>query len=168
MQYRSPLASEAPTPRRGSRARNLAAGGSLVIAALVLGGGLAAADLTRILSARSVQPQVLQHVVQRQLQALAHENAGEAFALADVALRTQFGTAEAFLATVRAEYPMLMHPASVLYLKPESDGSIAMQKVRLTDVDGAAWSLTYLLNRTGDQWKISGCVVTPEGRQVLT
>jgi hypothetical protein len=41
--------------------------------------------------------------------------------------------------------------------------------VRLTDDQGSSWSLTYLLNRTqDDQWKISGCVVTPEGRQVLT
>nr|WP_236600104.1 DUF4864 domain-containing protein [Ramlibacter alkalitolerans] len=111
----------------------------------------------------------MQQVVQQQLQALSHQNAGEAFALADTDLRTQFGTPEAFLETVRDQYPMLMHPASLLFLKPETDGSIAMQKVRLTDDEGSSWSLTYLLNRQHDnQWRISGCVVTPEGRQVLT
>jgi hypothetical protein len=154
-------------PRR-RRARNAAAGWSLVFAAVLLGGGFAA-DLPQSLAQRSVAPQALQQVVQKQLQALSHENAGEAFALADADLRTQFGTPEAFLETVREQYPMLMHPASVLFLKPSTDGSIAMQKVRLTDDDGASWSLTYLLNRQQDnQWKISGCVVTPEGRQVLT
>jgi hypothetical protein len=113
--------------------------------------------------------QVVQQVVQQQLQALATQDAMQAFALADNQMRTQFGSAEAFLTTVREQYPMLMHPASVLYLKPETDGSVAMQKVRLTDEEGSSWSLTYLLNREKDnQWRISGCVVTPEGKRVLT
>ncbi|MEJ8836653.1 DUF4864 domain-containing protein [Ramlibacter sp. AN1133] len=169
MQYPPTLVPETPTPQhRRRRARNAAAGWSLVFAAVLLG-GVFAADLPQSLAVRSVAPQVLQQVVQQQLQALSHENAGEAFALADADLRTQFGTPEAFLETVREQYPMLMHPASVLFLKPSTDGSIAMQKVRLTDDAGSSWSLTYLLNRQqDDQWKISGCVVTPEGRQVLT
>lgn len=170
MQYPIALSSqESPAQRRRRRARRLVAGWSLVFSALALGGGLAAAGLPHVWGTHSASPQVLQQVVQRQLHALARENAGEAFALADAGLRTQFGSPEAFLATVRDEYPMLMHPASVLFLKPETDGSYAMQKVRLTDEDGASWSLTYLLNRQqDDQWRISGCVVTPEGRQVLT
>lgn len=159
-----------PLPRqpRRQRARNTAAAWSLAFAAVLLG-GLAAADLQQPPAARSVSPQALQLVVQQQMQALAEQNAVAAFALADGGLRTQFGSAEAFLATVREQYPMLMHPASVLFLKPETDGMIAMQKVRLTDEEGSAWSLTYLLNRQPDnQWRISGCVVTPQGRQVLT
>jgi hypothetical protein len=157
----------APAPRR-RRARNIAAAWSLLFAAVLLGGGFAA-DLPQSVTEHRVPPQALQQVVQKQLQALAKEDAGSAFALADPDLRTQFGTAEAFLQTVREQYPMLMHPARVLFLKPETDGSIAMQKVRLTDDEGSSWSLTYLLNRQQDnQWKISGCVVTPEGKQVLT
>jgi hypothetical protein len=161
-----PSCAEPARPRR--RARNAAAAWSLLFAAILLGGGFAA-DLPQTVTVRPVSPQVVQQVVQQQLTALSSENAGEAFALADQDLRTQFGTAEAFLATVREQYPMLLHPASVLFLKPETDGTIAMQKVRVTDKDGAAWSLTYLLNRQQDnQWRISGCVVTPEGRQILT
>jgi len=165
----SPLAEPSHGHTRRRRARNTAAGWSLVCAA-VLFGGVVAADLPQSLAHHhSVAPQALQHVVQQQLQALSHQNAGAAFALADSDLRTQFGTAEAFLQTVREEYPMLMHPASLLFLKPSTDGTVAMQKVRLTDEEGASWSLTYVLNRQQDnQWKISGCIVTPEGRQVLT
>jgi hypothetical protein len=157
-----------PPEVRRRRARQAAAAWSIVFAAVLLGGGVAA-GLPQALTHSSVSPQVLQQVVERQLQALEHQNAGEAFALADTELRTQFGTPEAFLETVREQYPMLMQPASVLFLKPATDGTVAMQKVRLTDQEGSAWSLTYLLNRQKDnQWRISGCVVTPEGRQVLT
>ncbi|GAB3652711.1 DUF4864 domain-containing protein [Ramlibacter alkalitolerans] len=168
MQYPPSLLPASRPQQHRRRARNAAAGWSLVFAAVVLG-GVFAADLPQNLAQRSAAPQALQQVVQQQLQALSHQNAGEAFALADTDLRTQFGTPEAFLETVRDQYPMLMHPASLLFLKPETDGSIAMQKVRLTDDEGSSWSLTYLLNRQHDnQWRISGCVVTPEGRQVLT
>jgi hypothetical protein len=150
------------------RVRNLVAGWSLVFAAGLMGVGLAA-HLPPPARHGTIVSHALQQVVQQQLLALAHENAGEAFALADTDLRTQFGSPEAFLQTVREQYPMLMHPASVLFLKPATDGTIAMQKVRLTDEEGTSWSLTYLLNRQQDnQWRISGCVVTPEGRQVLT
>jgi hypothetical protein len=154
------------TARQG--VRSPAAAWSLVFSA-VLFTGLFMSEPPQAASPRASSPQVVQQVVQQQLQALATEDAGRAFALADPDLRTQFGNAETFLATVREQYPMLLKPASTLFLKPETDGSIAMQKVRITDVNGSSWSLTYLLNRQqDDQWRISGCVVTPEGRQILT
>jgi hypothetical protein len=166
VQYPVSLPARAVPLRR--RSPKAAFAWSLAFAA-VLFGGVFAAGLPQGMPHPGVAPQVLQQVVQQQLQALAHENAGAAFALADTDLRSQFGTPEAFLDTVREQYPMLMHPASVLFLKPQTDGSIAMQKVRLTDEEGSSWSLTYLLNRQeGNQWKIAGCVVTPEGKRVLT
>jgi len=136
----------------------------------VLGGAVFASN-PQLGSAPAAQPanQVVRQVVEQQLHAFAAQDAMQAFALADHDLRTQFGTADAFLSTVREQYPMLMHPASVLFLKPETDGTVALQKVRLADEEGSSWTLTYLLNREGDnQWRISGCLVTAEGRQVLT
>jgi hypothetical protein len=141
----------------------------MVFGAVLLGGVFAFGLPHAVATASAASPQMLQEVVRRQLDALSKQDAGQAFALADPDLRTQFGSAETFLATVRDQYPMLMHPASLLFLKPETDGTIAMQKVRLVDDDGSSWSLTYLLDRQQDnQWRIAGCVVTPEGKQILT
>lgn len=166
-----PYATAPDTPLRRERRQGLrspATAWSLVFAA-VLAGGLFASEPPRATAPRAASVQVVQQVVQQQLQALSAHDATRAFALADPELRTQFGTADSFLQTVRDEYPMLMQPASVLFLKPESDGTVAMQKVRITDVEGSSWSLTYLLNRQQDnQWRISGCLVTPEGKQILT
>ena len=164
-----------PTPRdftlraRRRHRHGVAAAAWSVLFGTVLLGGVFFSDLPHAAAAKTASPQVLQQVVEQQLHALAKQDAGQAFALADPDLRTQFGTAETFLATVRDQYPMLMHPAHLLFLKPETDGTIAMQKVRLTDDNGGSWSLTYLLNRQQDnQWRIAGCVVTAEGKQVLT
>jgi hypothetical protein len=141
---------------------------SLLFSAVLMG-AVYAFDPPQRTPSRAAASQVVQQVVQQQMRALATQDAMQAFSLADTDLRLQFGTADAFLATVREQYPMLLHPASVLFLKPETDGTIAMQKVRVTDEDGTSWSLTYLLNRQQDnQWRISGCLVTPQGRQILT
>ena len=145
-----------------------AASWSLLFSALLMG-AVYASGPPRATPSRAAASQVVQQVVQQQLQALAAQDAMQAFALADNDLRTHFGTADAFLATVREQYPMLMHASSVLFLKPETDGTIALQKVRMSDEDGSSLTLTYLLNRQQDnQWRISGCLVTPQGRQVMT
>ncbi|MBC5782081.1 DUF4864 domain-containing protein [Ramlibacter sp. USB13] len=156
-------------PRHRRPRAGVALAWSLLFSA-VLGGAVFASDPAHLrVPGEADNVQVVRTVVQQQLAAFANEDALQAFALADTDLRTQFGTAEAFLATVREQYPMLMHPTSVLFLKPETDGRIALQRVRVADEEGSSWTLTYLLNREGGrQWRISGCVVTPEGRQILT
>ena len=152
--------------RRGLRSP--AATWSLVFSAILMG-GVILSEPPQAAAPRHVPTQMVQQVVQQQLAALAKQDANSAFALADPDLRTQFGNAETFLATVKEQYPMLMQASSMLFLKPETDGTIAVQKVRISDEGGSAWSLTYLLNRQQDhQWRISGCVVTPEGKQILT
>lgn len=156
----------AASPSRLPRSKTATAW-SLLFSAVLLG-AVFASDLPQAAAPKSLKPEVVQRVVEQQLHALALEDAASAFALADPVMRTQFGNAETFLATVREKYPMLVRPASVLYLKPETDGTVAMQRVRVTDDKGAAWSLTYLLNRQqDDQWRISGCVVTAEGPRIV-
>lgn len=168
MQYSIPTSPSAPKRGRRGALRSPATAWSLIFTA-VLFAGVFTSEPPQAAAPRAAAVEVVQQVVQQQLQALSAQDATRAFALADPDLRTQFGTADSFLQTVREQYPMLMQPASVLFLKPETDGSIAMQKVRITDVEGSSWSLTYLLNRQQDnQWRISGCVVTSEGKQILT
>lgn len=158
-----------PSQPPSRRARHAGVAWSLLFSAMLVGAVFASDPPQAAPTTQGASVQRVRQVVEQQMHAFASQDAMQAFALADQDLRTQFGTADAFLATVREQYPMLMHPTSVLFLKSETDGSIAMQKVRIADEEGSSWTLTYLLNRHGDdQWRISGCVVTPEGRQILT
>lgn len=170
MQHLSLSSPASPFSRPERRHRRGAALAWSLVFSAVLGGAVFASGPDRAAPVREVAgPPMVQKVVEQQLSALAAQDALQAFALADQDLRSQFGTAEAFLTAVREQYPMLLHPVSLLFLKPETDGRIALQKVRLSDQEGSAWTLTYLLHRQqDDQWRISGCVVTPEGRQIVT
>ena len=166
MQYLPSSLAQRTRRRRGWR--SVTATWSLAFSAVLMG-AVYASDPQSPAGGKAASVQVVQQVVQQQLQAVATQDAMQAFALADNDTRTRFGTADAFLATVRERYPMMAHPSSVLFLKPRTDGTVALQKVRVADEDGGAWTLTYLLERQNDnQWRISGCVVTPEGRQIVT
>lgn len=151
-----------PATERPSRLRSPSTALALLCASVVLG-----AALSVELPSTRPDPAGVREVVQQQLQALAAHDAGTAFALADPGLRTRFGNADEFLAMLRAQYPMVVHPSSVLFLKPQSDGAVALQKVRLTDADGSGWMVTYVLNREGERWLISACMVMPDTPQVM-
>jgi hypothetical protein len=117
----------------------------------------------------SSDAQSVRQVVQQQLQAFAANDAQRAFALADPGIRSKFESADQFMAMVRSQYPMVHRPATVLFLKPEADGATVFQRVRLTDTGGTGWVATYLLHRQKDrQWRISACVVVPDGPRLST
>ena len=102
-------------------------------------------------------------VVQGQLDALARDDAAKAFSFAAPLVRNRLGTAERFMAMVRAGYPVVYRPASVGFLVPQRlpDGTV-VQRVRMTDARGQAWLAVYTLVqlKTRD-WRISGCDVQP-------
>lgn len=134
--------------------------------ALLLTGLLMGTVITADVSAPPDEAGV-QQAVARQLRALAAEDARSAYALTNDGLRAQFANAEAFLDTLRTEYPMVVDPISVLFMKPHSDGQMAMQKVRLTDSEGMAWLVTYLLERKDGRWLISGTLIESDGLRIL-
>ena len=108
-------------------------------------------------------------VVEGQLAALASDDAGKAFSFAAPNVRQSVGSAERFMAMVRAHYPAIYRPTSTAFIKPESygesdpQGNQAIQRVHLRDDEGNAWVATYSLRRQSDKtWRITGCKVVPD------
>jgi hypothetical protein len=103
---------------------------------------------------------IVREVVQGQLDALARDDADKAFSYAAPNVRQAVGTANGFLAMVRAGYPVVYRPASVAFLKPEGQGNQVIQRVHMLDADGDSWLAIYSLQRQTDKaWRITGCVV---------
>lgn len=97
--------------------------------------------------------------VQAQLAAFAADDADKAFSYAAPKVREALGTAAGFMAMVRQAYPVVYRPASVAFLKPESQDGQVIQRVQMVDASGDAWLAIYSLQREGSSWLISGCVV---------
>ena len=139
------------------RALVLASAGAYAFASMSAQAGLSARDADNVRLA-----------VQSQLAALAANDAERAFSLASPDVQQSFGGPRQFLAMVRAQYPMVQKPAAVSFTRPESVGDRVMQRVNITDENGAPWLVTYLLRRDGDKrWRISACVVAPAHRHVV-
>lgn len=105
-------------------------------------------------------------VVQEQLEAFAADDATKAFSYAAPNVRRMMGSAERFMAMVRNGYPVVYRPASVAFLKPESQDAQAVQRVQMTDASGDSWLAIYTLEQqTSKAWRITGCtLVTNKGR----
>src|SRR4051812_41277878 len=58
-------------------------------------------------------------IIEAQLAAFSADDAEVAFSFASDAIRKTFGTADKFLAMVKASYPVVYRPASVLFLDAE-------------------------------------------------
>jgi hypothetical protein len=107
-------------------------------------------------------------VVEQQLDAFARDDARRAFALATSGIRARFGTAEAFMAMVRADYPVVYRPRRVDFDKPVVLEGEIMQPVRMIDAEGATWMALYPMQRQANgSWRINGCQLARlAGRQV--
>lgn len=131
----------------------------------LLGPGLgAAADALPAADTAAVRA-----AVQGQLDAFAADDAARAFSFAAPNVRSRMGTAERFLAMVRAGYPVVYRPASVAFLVPQvlPDGTV-VQRAQMTDARGEAWLATYTLQRQKDRsWRISGCDVQAARGRVI-
>ncbi|AYQ28907.1 MULTISPECIES: DUF4864 domain-containing protein [unclassified Polaromonas] len=99
-------------------------------------------------------------VVQSQLDALAKDDAAKAFSFAAPNVRKAVGTADAFIAMVRRDYPVVYRPASVAFLKPEGKDGQVIQRVQMSDAQGTSWLAVYSLQQQGNKaWRITGCMV---------
>ncbi len=112
----------------------------------------------------------LRKVIEAQLAAFAAGDAERAYSYASAGIRSQFGDAAAFMAMVRAGYPMVIRPATVTFFQPSRiDGKTVQQRVQVRDSAGRLWRAIYQLEQqAADGWRISGCVVQPDSGKSLT
>ena len=131
------------------------AGLLFAVAFALLGAAPARAERVSADDAKAVRT-----VVEAQLSAFAADDAKRAFSYAAPSIREMFGTPDRFMEMVRAGYPVVYRPASVVFLNPERVEGQLLQGVHLTDASGALWLAIYRLERQPDKsWRIAGCDV---------
>ena len=97
-------------------------------------------------------------VIEAQLDAFQHDDAARAVALATPGIRAAFGSAENFLAMVRASYAVVYRPKDVIFEPSRIIEGQFVQPVRLTDTDGRSWIALYPMQRQPDgSWRTNGC-----------
>jgi hypothetical protein len=102
--------------------------------------------------------EAIQSVVQLQLNALAEDDAAQAFALAAPATRSRIGSADNFLRMIKQDYDPIYRNRRAIFSPPEEIDGSTIQLVRLTDQENRVWVAIYKMVRDDDgSWKIDGC-----------
>jgi len=97
-------------------------------------------------------------LIERQLDALAHDDAAGAYALAAPGIKAMFPDADIFLKMVRSQYTPVYHHRSVEFGPAQSDADSIAQGVTFVDDDNQVWKALYKLARQPDgSWLITGC-----------
>jgi len=100
----------------------------------------------------------VREVIEAQLDAFRRDDAQRAFSFAAPNIRSQFGTAENFLAMVRESYAVVHRPSSVKFETFQIIDDQVVQPVRLADAEGQQWVAFYVMQRQPDSsWRIAGC-----------
>ncbi len=99
-----------------------------------------------------------QAVIRAQEQAIARDDAANAYSFAAPVLQAIFGEPDVFMQMVRKNYaPVYRHKRFEFGEGRQSDGNIA-QIVYITDAEGAEWEALYTLEKQQDgSLKITGC-----------
>jgi hypothetical protein len=123
--------------------------------------GLAAAFATSMSHAGQAEDQQNSRaVIEAQLEAFKQGDATKAFSYATPTIQRFFGNAENFMEMVRSGYDVVLKPASVRFVKFQSDGSSALHAVQMIDRQKVLWNVYYELQKRPDgSWRIASCEI---------
>jgi hypothetical protein len=127
------------------------------------GRGLCIIGLFACLSATSAwagESSDVRALIERQLDAFAHDDAAAAYSYAAPGLKIVFTDPDNFMAMVRNRYQPVYRHRSVEFGKMDINGDNAQQIVTIVDNDSIVWKALYTLARQpGGAWLINGCVL---------
>jgi len=111
-------------------------------------------------SVAQADAQAIRAVIEAQLAAFAADDANTAFSFATAEIQKTFGSPENFMDMVRTSYPVVYHPAGVVFLEPVQIEAEVAQAVQMVDDSDRVWVALYRMQRQPDNsWRIGGCVL---------
>ncbi len=133
----------------------------------ILGLGLMLGFWVLPVTAGTVTPaerQAIHKIIQQQLTAFQQDNASQAFALASPGIQQQFETAKNFITMVKAAYPAVYRPRSVMFEDLTELRGVVTQIVLLMAPDGTLQRAFYPMEKQRNgSWRINGCYLIPLG-----
>jgi Domain of unknown function (DUF4864) len=104
--------------------------------------------------------QAAKALIERQLDAFAHDDAAGAYALASPDLKTMFADPDTFMTMVKGRYAPVYRHQSVEFDEAEVEGDKVSQVLTIVDDENQVWKALYKLSRQPDgSWLITGCVL---------
>ncbi|SHI87526.1 DUF4864 domain-containing protein [Wenxinia saemankumensis] len=123
---------------------------------------LAALTAALVLAAApAVAQDAIEDVISSQLEAFNDRDVGTAWSFASPMIRGMFGTPGNFGEMVEQGYPMVWTNSEARFLQREPRGERQVQRVMVTDAEGAIHMLDYYMVETPQGWQIDGVTLLP-------
>jgi hypothetical protein len=107
-------------------------------------------------------------LIERQLDAFAHDDAAGAYALAAPGIKALFPDADTFMAMVKSSYAPVYRHRSVEFGAFARQGDDIEQTLTLVDGDNEVWTAIYRLQRQPDgTWATTGCILAKSRQSSL-
>lgn len=107
-------------------------------------------------------------VIEKQLEAIAHDDADAAYGLTSPSLREKFTDATSFLSMVKSNYAPVYRHRSLEFGVTAREGDQLGQAMTIIDNDNQVWSVIYLLGLQPDgTWRTTGCVLSKSPQSSL-
>src|ERR1700733_11918624 len=111
--------------------------------------------------AAETAPPEARALIEKQLDAFAHDDAEGAYALASPGIKALFADSDTFIAMVRKGYAPVYRHRSVEFGAFAEDGDKIEQSLTIVDEDNNVWNAIYYLERQPDgTWRTNGCRLT--------
>ncbi|MEI4473258.1 DUF4864 domain-containing protein [Frigidibacter sp. MR17.24] len=101
-----------------------------------------------------------------QMQAFRDGDAAAAFGHASPAIRSMFGSPEAFAAMVARGYPAIANPGTVRFLGLREVGGRLVERLSVVAPDGSSRLFDYEMVETDGGWRINGVTPVAQGPAV--
>ena len=99
-------------------------------------------------------------LIERQLDAFAHDDAAAAYALAAPGIKALFPDADTFMTMVKTNYAPVYRHRSVEFGSVTREGDTVEQILTIIDPDNQVWTALYKLERQPDgSWATTGCLL---------
>lgn len=107
-------------------------------------------------------------LIERQLDAFAHDDAAGAYQLAAPTIQTMFKDADTFMAMVKKSYAPVYRHRSVEFGAFIAEDDSVDQILTLVDEDNDVWKAIYRLQKQPDgNWRTIGCVLIKASESAL-
>jgi hypothetical protein len=102
-----------------------------------------------------------ENIIKNQIQAFIDKDAEEAFSYAAPIIKLKFGNPDNFMSMVKNYYEPVYNPKQYYFIDAQySDGSV-YHKLQIVSQSNLSYLATYSLIKNDNEWKISGCSVSP-------
>ena len=109
----------------------------------------------------SADQAAIRQVIQSQLDAFQHDDAGAAWSYASPSIQSMFTTPEIFMQMVKTGYQPVYRPREVEFRQLGDVGGSLVQDVFVVGPDGRPVIARYSMEKQPDgSWRINGCALT--------